>query len=361
MELEQIAKNFQIKGSKITKIEKYGNGHINTTYLVEVDANERYILQKINNNIFKDVPGFMNNIALVTDYLKEDIKARGGDIYRETLTVVPTLTNDTYFHDVEDDTYYRTYIFIEDTVTLEAITCKEEFRLLGETFANFANILNGFDSSKLIEVIPNFHNTKSRYDHLWETVKVDAYDRVKNVKEELEFVKKHQDKVSIIVNAINNKEIPLRVTHNDTKLNNVLFDKSTMAPICVIDLDTIMPGSTLYDFGDSIRFGCNPSGEDEVDLSKVIFNIEYFKAYAEGYIKAFGDKLTPKEKELLPLGAILMTLECGIRFLDDYLDGEHYFHVKYEGNDLVRARTQFHLVKQMEENLDLLNSIVKSI
>jgi len=359
MEKENIVKQFKINGN-LMSIERYGCGHINETYLVKTSVTD-YILQKINNHIFKDVKGLMNNIVLTLDFSKKSISNEGGDPAREAMTLVKTINDEFYYYDESNDSYYRVYDFVKDSLAIQAATTKEEFAESGTAFGKFQALLAKFDASQLVEVIPNFHNTKTRYEHFEKVLELDAYDRSKNCEEEINFVKARKDDCEKVVKLISEGKIPLKVTHNDTKLNNVLFDAKTRKSLCVIDLDTIMPGSSLYDFGDSIRFGCNTAAEDEKDLSKVNFDIEYFKAFTKAYLDQVGKTMNKYEIENLAFGAKLMTLECGIRFLDDYLDGNKYFGTKYEEHNLVRCRTQFKLVKLMEENMDKLNEIVKQI
>lgn len=355
--LENIASKFNIKGN-VLSIEKYGCGHINQTYLV-ITSEEKYILQKINSHIFKDVKGLMNNISLVLDFQKQIIKENNGDPTREAMTLVSTKEGNSYYYNQEDDGYYRVYLFVPRSLAIQNASNKEEFAESGYAFGKFQSQLEKFDASRLVEVIKDFHNTKSRYDHFINVLNKDEYDRKKNALTEINFVLARKNDTESIVNLIKEKKIPLKVTHNDTKLNNILFDEETKKSLCIIDLDTIMPGSALYDFGDSIRFGCNTASEDEKVLDKVDFNIEYFKAYTEAYLKAVSKSINKYELENLAFSAKLMTLECGIRFLDDYLDGNKYFATKYEEHNLVRCRTQFKLVKLMEEHMDELNKIVK--
>jgi len=356
MEKLEIVKKFKIEGNVIS-LERYGCGHINETYLLKTNKKD-YIFQKINNHIFKDVAGLMNNIRLVLEFSKQSLTNSGGDPTREAMTLVLTKDNETYFHDIEDDSYYRIYDFVIDSLAIQSASSKEEFAESGKAFGKFQKLLAEFDASQLVEVIPNFHNTEVRYEHFIKTLEADAYDRAKYCKEEIEFVLNHKEDCKRIVNLIKENKIPLKVTHNDTKLNNVLFDNKTHKSLCVIDLDTIMPGSSLYDFGDSIRFGCNTVAEDEKDLSKLDLNLEYFEAFAASYLSEVKDSLNNYEIDNLAFGAKLMTLECGIRFLDDYLDGNKYFATKYDEHNLVRCRTQFKLVRLMEENMMTMNEII---
>jgi len=357
--MENIAKQFQIKGSYIS-CEKYGCGHINGTFLLKT-SEETYILQKINNHVFKDVDKLMQNISSVLDFQKTEIIKHGGDASREAMTLVLTKDNKTYFYDKENDAYYRVYEFVKGSLAIQQAENKEDFAESAKAFGKFQSLLADFDASKLFEVIPNFHNTKVRFQHFQKVLKDDIHYRAKDCQEEIQFVLDREKTCNILVDLIEEKKIPLKVTHNDTKLNNVLFDETSHKWLCVIDLDTIMPGSSLYDFGDSIRFGCNTSDENETDLSKVNFNKEYFEAYTRAYLSEVYSSLNEYELKYLPYGAILMTLECGIRFLDDYLDGNHYFAYKYEKHNLDRAKNQFKLVRCLEENLDYMNGLVEKI
>jgi len=357
--MEKIVSNFKIKG-KYVSCEKYGCGHINGTFLLKT-TEETYILQKINNHVFPNVDKLMNNISLVLDFQKDMLVKNGGDPSREAMTIIPTIDGNTYYYDKENDGYYRVYEFVKGSLAIQAAENKEDFAESGKAFGKFQSLLADFDASKLFEVIPNFHNTKSRFQHFQKVLKADIHGRANECKKEIDFVLAREKVCNILVDLIVENKIPLKVTHNDTKLNNVLFDEKTHKWLCVIDLDTIMPGSSLYDFGDSIRFGCNTSTEGEADLNKVQFNKEYFEAYTRAYLSEVIDSFNEYEIKYLPYGAILMTLECGIRFLDDYLDGNHYFAIKYETHNLDRARNQFKLVERLEENLDYMNNLVCKI
>lgn len=359
MFLINTAKQFALKG-EITKIEPYGNGHINTTFFIECDDSgeiNRYILQKINTNVFQNVSGLMNNIQSVTSFLREKIIANGGDPDRETLNLVPTLDGNSYLQTA--DGAYRVYKFIDDTIALQIAEDNEAFEGAGFAFGNFIKMLNDFDASGLFEVIENFHNTANRFQKFINAVDKDAVKRADSVREEIDFVLKRSGICDNIVTLIENKTLPLRVTHNDTKLNNVLISESTGKPVCVIDLDTIMPGSLLYDFGDAIRSGCNTGLEDEPDLSKVGFDISLYKSFTKGFMSGIGDCITPIERDLLSLGAIMMTFECGMRFLTDYLEGDVYFKIHYAEHNLVRCHTQFKLVSDMENLRDKMDEIAR--
>lgn len=356
MDTYKIARLFDFEGN-IISIEPYGDGHINDTYLVSTDGKTSYILQRLNTKIFKNYQGLMDNIQKVSAFLSDIITKEGGDVTRECLTLIPTKDNKHYV--VVNDDCWRAYIFVPDTIVYQIIDTPAIFENTGEAFGKFIARLDSFDASTLCEVIPDFHNTVDRYQKFLTAVEENKSGRRDNVKEEIEFVKKRKDFMSLIVNALNNKEIPLRVTHNDTKLNNVLIDKTSGKAICIIDLDTIMPGSLLYDFGDSIRFGCNTALEDEPDLSKVNFDIELYKSYCTGFLRGIGDKITQKEIDMLHIGSIMMTLECGTRFLTDYLDGDLYFKTKYPEHNLVRCHTQFKLVECMEKASNEMIKIAK--
>ena len=355
----KILSNFKIQGEFVS-CEPYGEGHINDTYLVKFDNDPigLYILQRINHRIFKDINGLMNNISLVTSYLKEKENDVDG---RSVLTIIQTKDNKDYYFDQENNQYYRVYIFVKDSLTLQKVTNKELFEESAIAFGRFVNLLADFDTTPLIEVIKDFHNSEKRFQHFIKTLKEDKHNRAKYCQEEINFILEREKDCSKIVNLLKEKKLPLKVTHNDTKLNNVLLDINTLKALCVIDLDTVMPGSSLYDFGDSIRFGCNNASEDEKDLSKVTFNIDYFYAFTKGYLSQVKDSLNQYELDNLVFGAKLMTLECGIRFLDDYLDGDHYFKIHRENHNLDRCRTQLKLVSEIEKYEDKLNDIVKEL
>lgn len=358
--MKNVIKNFNINGT-VLSVERYGEGHINETYLAVVLENgveKNYILQKINNKLFTNVEMLMNNIKLVTEYNRSKIVERGGNPDRESLSLVYTKDGKPYYHCEDCDGYFRMYIFITDAVAHQKVTNPDQFYQSAVAFGEFANLLAEFDAKSLYEVIPNFHNTVSRFENFKKSLNTDKFDRAKLVKDEIDFVIKRENYCSKIVNLLESGEMPTKVTHNDTKLNNVMLDVVTNKPVAVIDLDTIMPGSICYDFGDSIRFGCNTGAEDERDLTKVNFDIDLFEYYTKGYLKALGNTVTEVEKNNLAFGAILMTFECGMRFLADYLDGDIYFRTHREGHNLDRARTQFKLVKDMEERLDEMNKIV---
>lgn len=346
--LYRVVRQFRVDGN-VLEIKPYGNGHINITFLVITDQ-KRYILQKINQTLFKDVDKLMNNIYLVTTHIKENFPNK------QTLTIIKTKDDKIYLQDVSGD--YRLYEFIENTVCLQIVSNENEFYESACAFGEFANMLATFDAKKLYEILPNFHNTKSRFNDFIRAVDDNVSKRKNNVLNEIEFVNKRKEYCNRIVSLLDNKQMPLKVTHNDTKLNNVLLDEKTFKGVAVIDLDTVMPGSICYDFGDSIRFGCNSSYEDDPNLNNVYFRIDLFEKYVDGYLKMLNKSISTIEKDNLAFGAILMTYECGMRFLTDYLNGDTYFKTKYPNHNLDRCHTQFKLVSDMEDNLDKMNEIV---
>ena len=360
MEFSDILSNFAINGEFIS-CEPYGSGLINRTYVAvynEGGKRVRYIVQRINTNLFKNVDGLMNNIKIVTEFNRAEIVKRGGDPNRESLTLVPTENGGTYFRTEEGDCY-RVYVFIENAKGYDVVEKPEHFYESAVAFGKFAMLLDRFDSSKLFEVLPDFHNTVKRFDNFKKSLEADKFNRAKDVKKEVEFALNREKITHTIVDLLASGKMPSRVTHNDTKLNNVLIDTRTDKAVSVIDLDTMMPGSICYDFGDSIRFGCNPCLEDTPETEKVIFNMPLFETYTKGYLSVFGDTITDIERKNLPMGAILMTYECGIRFLTDYLDGDVYFRKTREGQNIDRTRSQFKLVSDMEKRYDEMLSAVE--
>ena len=360
-QIDLAIQNFDFEGKVIDK-KPLKKGHINDTFCIvcetENKQNKKYILQKINTNIFKNPDELMENVVNVTSYIRKIVIENGGNPERETLNIIPTKNGENYYKDKDGDCF-RVYKFIEDATTYDLVQNAQDFYESAVAFGNFQRLLSDFPANTLYETIPNFHNTVDRLNKLKQAIQKDAVNRVKNVKEEIDFVLNREKDCHIICDLLEKGEIPLRVTHNDTKLNNIMIDNKTKKAICVIDLDTVMPGTVLNDFGDSIRFGASTALEDEQDLSKVECSMELFEAYTKGFIEGVKGNLTDKEKEMLPMGAKIITLECGIRFLTDYLQGDTYFKIDRDNHNLDRARTQFKLVLDMENKWEQMKNIVK--
>jgi hypothetical protein len=357
--IKKVIEQFQTEG-KIHSYESYGNGHINDTFVVVFQDNQKvrkYILQRINHSIFKDPEKLMFNITHVTSFLKDEVKKLGGDELREVLTVINTRDGKSFYTESEGS-FWRMYLFIEDATCFEQVNKPEDFYQSAVAFGRFQKLLSGFDASGLYEVIPDFHNTPLRYERFLQAVREDKYNRANEVKEEIEFFINRKADMECCKNYLDEGKLPLRVTHNDTKLNNVMIDNKTGNGLCVIDLDTVMPGLSLFDFGDSIRFGANTAAEDEKDLSKVSLDLNLFEQYVRGYLTGCEGSLTDTEISMLPHGAKIMTLECGMRFLTDYLEGDIYFRIHREEHNLDRCHTQMALVLDMERKWNEMNETV---
>lgn len=344
------------RGGNIVSINQITAGLINATYLIETDINEKYILQKINTFVFKNPDELMENIVGVTKHLSSKIKEAGGDYTRETLNFIPC--GDKYYFRDADGGAWRMYIYVDDALTYNKPKNNDTFKSAGRSFGKFMKLLADYPAETLNETINKFHYTPSRYENFLKAVSADVKGRKAEVEKEIQFVNERKDDTHKLTDLIEQGVLPLRVTHNDTKLNNVLFDIASDESICVIDLDTIMPGLSLYDFGDSIRSGANMANEDESDLSKVKLDLSLFESYVEGYLSETADSLCNAELENLAFGAKLMTFECGMRFLTDYLEGDVYFRTTYPEHNIVRARNQFALVADMEAHMDEMNAIV---
>ena len=354
--LRQAAAAFDF-GLPTGEAERYGAGHINDTFAVwAADHSRRWILQRINTDTFTDPAGLMENVTGVTSYLRREILARGGDPDRETLNVVPTREGKPCYTDCEGGAW-RAYLFVEGTVCLQKVENERDFYTAAETFGNFQNQLAGYPAATLHETIARFHDTPNRYANFEKALAADVMGRAREIGPEIAFIRAREADCHVLMDQLAAGVLPLRVTHNDTKLNNVLIDQATGKGICVIDLDTVMPGLSAYDFGDSIRFGANDCAEDEPDQSKVHFSLHLYEVFARGYLAAAGSAMTEAERRSLPWGAKLMTLECGIRFLTDYLEGDHYFKISRPAQNLDRARTQFTLVEGMEREFDAMTQL----
>lgn len=357
---QEIIENFQFEGTYTEGIP-YGSGHINDTFRLTFQTEEktkRYILQRMNKSIFLKPEELMENIVGVTSWLKKKIIENGGEPERETLNLVPTKDGKAFYVDCDGE-YWRAYLFIEGATTYDQVEKKEDFYQSAVAFGHFQGLLADYPAETLHETIVDFHNTVDRFAKFKKAVEEDVCGRAKDVQKEIQFVLDREKLAHVLCDMLAEKKIPLRVTHNDTKLNNIMIDDVTGKAICVIDLDTVMPGLAVNDFGDSIRFGASTGAEDEKDLSKVSCDLELFELYTKGFIEGCQGSLTDAELDMLPMGAMTMTFECGMRFLTDYLEGDHYFKVHREGHNLDRCRTQFKLVKDMEEEEEKMKEIVK--
>ena len=352
MNLKEVLTQFDIDSN----IMPYGNGHINDTYCCEPSE---YILQRINTSIFHDPKALMENIRNVTKHISTKITAEGGDPKRETLTIIKTVDGEDYC--TVDGCSFRLYRFISGTKTIENDKNYDDIYNAGVGFGRFGRMLDDFPAGILHETIPDFHNTPKRIEAFYEALENDIAGRRKEIKDEIEFVCTNTNIASIVTDKLSSGEIPIRVTHNDTKINNILFDDTTGKPVCVIDLDTVMQGSSLYDFGDALRMGGSTAAEDEVDLSKVHFDVESFRCFSKGWLSEMKDILTPSEISLLPTSVRLITFECGVRFLTDYLNGDVYFKVHKEGHNLDRARNQFKLCEELKNKEPELKNIINKL
>lgn len=351
---------FDFQG-ELTECIPYGSGHINDTFRLTFRNGEhtkRYILQRMNKSIFTRPEELMENVSGVTAWLKKKIAENGGDVERETLNLVYDSQGNPYYVD-QDQEYWRAYLFIEGATCFDQVKNDEDFYQSAVAFGHFQRLLADYPAQTLHETIKDFHNTPDRFRKFEKAVREDVCGRAKEVQEEIRFVEEREALCHALCDMQEAGKLPLRVTHNDTKLNNIMIDDETGRAICVIDLDTVMPGLSVNDFGDSIRFGASTAAEDEKDLDKVSCDLHLYEVYVKGFIEGCCGALTETELDMLPMGAILMTLECGIRFLTDYLEGDHYFKIHREGHNLDRSRTQFKLVKDMEEKLSEMKAIVQ--
>ncbi len=357
--LQEVLEAFDF-GAPVVGAIRYGQGHINDTFCVHTQPEDaccrRFILQRMSAAAFKRPDQLMENIIGVTDYLGREIEKHGGDRSREALEVLRPKNGQPYYTDSRGGAW-RLYPFVEKTVCYQSAETPELFAASGRAFGQFQKLLQDYPAETLYETIPNFHNTEDRLAKFKEAVAQDKLGRARNCRPEIDFVLAREKDCSVALQAMREGKLPIRVTHNDTKLNNVLMDPDTQQGVCIIDLDTVMPGLAINDFGDSIRFGANHSAEDETDLGKVNLDVDLFAAYTAAFLEGTGGSLTNAEIEYLPWGAKLMTLECGIRFLTDYLVGDEYFHISREGQNLDRCRTQFKLVADMEDNWSRLQAI----
>ncbi len=357
--ISQILAAYVLPGT-VADVARHGKGHINDTFCVVCKTPEggtaRFILQRLSQAAFPHPEEVMENFVGITSYLRREILAEGGDPLRETLSLVKTGDGADFVTDAEGRAW-RLMPFIENAECYQSAT-PELFAASGRAFGRFQYMLRDYPARTLHETIPHFHDTESRFEQFLAALEADKMNRAEGVSPEIQFILRRKADCGVALRALREGKLPLRVTHNDTKLNNILIDRDTHEGICIIDLDTTMPGLAINDFGDSIRFGANHCLEDEQDLTKVNFDISLYEVFTRGFLEGARGSLTSAELEYLPWGARLMTLECGIRFLTDYLDGDHYFHVSHPRQNLDRARTQLKLVKDMEEQFDAMGAVV---
>lgn len=361
--LREVALTFRLRGDFVSAAP-YGTGHINDSFAVVVDQGGmrlRYLLQRINHKVFKDPPKLMENIERVTTHLRERLLSQGQpDVSRRTLTIIPTLEGRS-FSRVGDDDYWRLYIFIEKARSHDSLQSPEQAYQAARAFGDFQRILSDLPGGPLHETIPDFHNGPKRFQDFCTSLSKDSCNRAVSAKEEIEFLQEHAWVFDVLPEQVSKGEIPLRATHNDTKINNVLIDDETGEGICVIDLDTLMPGLVLYDFGDMVRTSTCKAAEDERDLSKVFLDLPMFEQLARGYLAAAGDFLTEGERRHLVFAGKMITLIIGCRFLTDYLNGDTYFKTHRQGHNLDRCRTQFRLVNSITDQEEQMTSLVERI
>ena len=339
----------------------FGNGHINDTFLLVYtlgNGENRYVLQKINKYVFHHPDELMENGVAVTAHLRKKVVEAGGDPEREVLRFVPA-KNGLYYYLDDDEEYWRISCFIDNTISRDTASSPEDLYTTGLAFGHFQSLLSDYPANTLYETIPGFHDTRSRFERFKTVVARDVACRAESCKEEIAFILDRESIARYSMDSYDRGEIPLRVTHNDTKLNNLLIDKNTEKALCVIDLDTVMPGFSMNDFGDAIRSGACTAAEDELDLIKVHCDLAFYEAFTKGFIEGCAGKLTPHEIEILPMGALGITYEQAIRFLTDYLEGDVYYKTSYDLHNLVRTRTQIKMVLEMEEKWDEICSMIR--
>ncbi len=359
-DIKDIAGQFKIDGEFI-EARPHGSGHINDTYLGCYKTSQgvkRFVHQRINHSVFKQPEKLMENIERVTGYARQRIIEASGDPERETLTLVPTWDGKS-FYKTADGEYWRTYVFINGARTYEIVEDLRHVYSAAKAFGNFQKLLDSLPGDRLHETIPGFHHTRRRFEAFSQAVEKDAAHRARTTCSEIDFFLKRESIASLVLDRLESGQLPERVTHNDTKLNNVLIDNLTGDGVCVIDLDTMMPGSALYDFGDLVRMGTATAPEDELDLSKVGVDLNMFTWLARGYLDATRDFLTPQESDLLAFAGQLITFEQGIRFLADYLNGDIYYKIHRPEHNLERTRTQLKMLKEMEDKQDQMEAIIR--
>lgn len=358
-DVAQALRHFQIDG-ELVEARPYGSGHINDTYLgvfETLSGRRRFIHQRVNKRVFTNPERLIENIARVTCHLRSKITAAGGDADRECLTLVRA-DDDRWFHLTETGDYWRTYLFIEDAATYDLVETPGHLYSAGRAFGTFQKMLADLPGEPLHETIPLFHHTANRVRLLREAIDADVLNRASGVRREIEFALSRADEMAVLVRLDENRSLPRRITHNDTKFNNVMIDNSSGEAVCVIDLDTVMPGLALYDFGDMVRTGTTTAVEDETNLEKVGIDLTMFEALVKGYMQGAGDMLVPQEVDNLALSGRVITYTIGVRFLTDYLRGDKYFKIHRSNHNLDRCRTQFKLVSDIESHFDQLRQIV---
>ncbi len=358
-DLRTLAASFSPESAVSTPVP-FGGGHINDTYLLSREDGSQFVMQRINKNVFPDPVSLMDNIQRVTHHLRKRIRAVGGDPERETLRMIRNAQGDMCTLDANGD-YWRAYTFVDGCMSYDQVESAEVFCQSGHAFGRFMSMLDDFDAASLFETIARFHDTPKRFGDFRTAVAENRSGRADGVRELIDTALSYESFGSTLMDQLNSGILPLRVTHNDTKLNNVLIDSATGEAVCVVDLDTVMPGLCAYDFGDAIRFGASTAAEDEKDLSKVHFDMNLYRAFAEGYLSEVANALSAAEVDSLAYGAKMMTLENGIRFLGDYLNGDVYFKTAYPEHNLVRARTQFKLLSEMDEHWDEMLACVREL
>ncbi|MBE6656479.1 MAG: aminoglycoside phosphotransferase family protein [Ruminococcaceae bacterium] len=360
--LKDTVKQFIAHGDAIS-IAKIKKGYINSTYKVETLSEHnhihQYILQRINTAVFPNVDALMSNFQLTTNHLAQNLQMPAQHRRGTVQMLRPTKDGKLYFKD--DSGCWRLMTYFDDVYSLDIPDSPEVFYYVGLSFGQFIKAMGTMELEKIQVVIPNFHNTASRYTDLEAAIARDAQGRVGSVTDEISFIRARKDSFGKITDALESGKIPTRICHNDCNLNNVLFDNETHLPVAIIDLDTVMPSSPLYDFGDSMRIGTNTAKDDEKDLSLVSCDLLLYEMYARGYLEACGDILTKEELELLPYAAPIITAEDGIRFLTDHINGDTYYHIDYPGQNLDRARTQLKLLEDMEKKLPEIKAILQKI
>lgn len=362
-QLQEISKRFQIYG-EILHAETLKIGHINETYTATYDqggTRVRYIHQKINGNVFKNPAAVMKNVMRVTSHIRKKQEERYvRDATRRSLVVIPTRDGKSFYENGGHEVW-RTFVFVEGVETYESVQSAEQAFQAGRAFGEFQYLLVDLPGERLFETIPYFHHSRRRFGALQQAIEKDHYNRAKDAKAEIDFALKHEPVVDVILDAMTKGRIPERVTHNDTKFNNVMLDVLTGEAMCVVDLDTVMPGCALYDFGDMVRSTTSPTLEDELDLSKVKMQMPMFKKLAEGYLSTAGQFLTKAEKAQIAFSGKLITFEIGIRFLTDFLSGDTYFRIHRPAHNLDRCRTQFKLVESIERQEEAMQKYVNRI